>query len=70
MLDRVAASSLRVGFETLRAIGDLHGVAVNVIETDDGLPEFISSSGPYWRAHRQLDDLADWLQRVTGKAVL
>ncbi|WP_342620836.1 hypothetical protein [Rhodoferax sp. GW822-FHT02A01] len=56
-------------FATLQAIAALHGVTLHRLEGDYGTPVYVATR---WAMTKQLDTLEeveDWLQRVTGKPV-
>lgn len=51
---------------TLKARAALAGIVVIDSRDDTGRPDWIAASGPYCKAFASVDDLEQWLNRVTG----
>lgn len=51
-----------------RARAALQGIALHVIEGDDGRPEYICSMHAMTRAFRDVVDVERWLDRIEGRA--
>jgi hypothetical protein len=66
-LDVPTAQRIRTKREaTLLAIAALKGITITPIETDNGKRAYIASRWSLTRQCDSLDQLTDWLERVTG----
>ena len=61
---QVTPEADRKRLATLRAVAARHGIPVEVIEADDGRPEFIVSRWAMTRRCRSLDELELLLARM------